>query len=156
MSLETLSDILPVQKEEVSAVNPVKQETAQKLVVLKQDVGPINLSVPEKAPESNETKSSFDRVFEGTRSETFSRENRMSIRILIEGKLELDKYKWLTSVHRENIALAMTDRLLVDPDFQGIFRISIGFADMLNGFMKGNANKKTLSENTEQTVETKS
>lgn len=137
-------------------VVPVREETAQKLVVLKQDVGPINLSVPEKAPESNESKSSFDRVFEGTRSEIFSRENRMSIRILIEGKLELDKYKWLTSVHRENIALAMTDRLLADPDFQGIFRISIGFADMLNEFMKGNANKKTISENTEQTVETKS
>gem|GEM_PF-4874898 len=118
-------------------VVPVREETTQKLVVLKQDVGPVNPVVPEKTPESNESKPSFDRVFEGTESEAFTRENRQRIRVIVEANLGLDTYPWITPVHRENIAIANTDRLLQDPDFQSIFRTTVGFADIANNFMKG-------------------
>lgn len=135
-----MSEILGSNSQVVDSQNdivPVREETTQKLVVLRQDVGPLNPVVPEKAPESNESKPAFDRVFEGARSEVFTQENREVLGKLIDGAFDTETLKKLTPVQRENIRLAMTNRLLKDPKIQGLFDMKIGLVDMLGHMAKG-------------------
>lgn len=117
-------------------VDPVKQETVKKLDNLQQDVE-NSKPAREIAPESNESKSPFDRVFDGTRSEVFSRENRETLGKIIDGAFDAQTLGKLTPEQRENIRLAMTDRLLKDPKIQGLFDMKIGLVDILGHMAKG-------------------
>lgn len=113
----------------VDAKDNIKTETKTKLQSLLVECQ----ASPEKP---TEIKSSFDRVFTGARSMAFSEANRKTVQASVSALLKLDEYPHITVVRRENILLAMTDRLLKDKDFQGIFNTSLWFADIAGNIVK--------------------
>lgn len=140
LSAEAMQDIKAYIRSKTDKMEDgVQENTRSQLDSLVTECAPSEQI--EKIPES---KSSFDRVFDGTRSTVFSEKNKQLVRSMVETNLQLNEQKeFFTPEYRENIMIAMTDRLLNDRDFQGIFNTSVGFADVANSVMKGNLTEAT-------------
>lgn len=119
----------------VEAKAEVNDVTKTKLRVLLQDC------VSWKKEQVPESKSSFDQVFEGAKSETFSLENVKKFEKFIDESFKGTSYEKLEPKQQGNIRLAIMDRLLKDPKIQGLFDMKIWVVDILGNMTKGNGPK---------------
>jgi len=104
----------------IEAKNTLKEETKTKLRDLLTDCKP--------SVETAEVKSSLTQVFEGTKSPAFAPENIQKISLLID---EIFKDVKLDPKQRENIRLAMTERLLHDPEILKLADVSTGLVNRI-------------------------
>lgn len=127
LSVEKLASLRAI----VEAKKSISIQTKEKLdSLLKECVPGI-----EKASES---KSSFEQVFDGARSEIFAPDRVKEIESVIDGSFPQEIYKKLQPKQQDNIRLAMTDRLLKDPEIQKLFDMKIGVVDILGNLAKNN------------------
>lgn len=122
----------------VEAKKTISAQTKQKLNVLLEECAPVI----EKAPES---RTSFERVFDGARSEIFSSDGVKLMRDTIDASFDQKIYKNLQTIQQDNIRLAMTDRLLNDPEIQKLFDMKIGVVDILGNLAKEGGPKDVVA-----------
>jgi hypothetical protein len=111
----------------IEAKNTLKTETKTKLQNL--------LIECQKSPEF------FGKVFEGTKSEMFSLEKIKAFEQSIDGCFDQNIYSKISPEQKNNIRLAMMDKLLKDPEIQKLFDMKIGVVDILSGMVKGEGPK---------------
>lgn len=78
----------------------------------------------------------------------FSAEGVQKMRLAIDGSFDAPIYKNLDPKYRENIRLAMADKLLHDPEIQKLFNMKIEIVDILGNMVKKDAPKdsKTVED----------